>query len=93
MDVHFEIVLRRAGALDTGIVAWDHHFDPLPDNNFDAQRLDLDAQGIAIDFEAGDLIVFRYTGASASNPNAYIANGEGALSGGRNPAVILPPQN
>ena len=89
MDVHFAIVLRRANTPDSDVVVWDHHFDPLP-GSFDAQRLDLDSDGIAIAFEPGDQIVFRYTGASASSPNAYIANGEAALSNGRNPAVILP---
>ena len=90
VDVHFEIVLRRAGAPDAGVVAWNHHFDPLPNSRFDAQPLDIDSEGLAIAFEPGDRIVFRYTGASATNPNAYIPNGDGALSGGRNPAVSLP---
>lgn len=89
MDVHFQIVLRRTGEPDTDVVVWDHHFDPIP-GNFDAQLLDLDAEGTAIAFRAGDQIVFRYTGASASNPNAYIPNGEAATANGRNPAVVLP---
>lgn len=90
VDVRFEIVVRRADAPDVLVVAWEHHFDPLSNNAFDAQALDLDAEGIAIAFEPGDRIVFRYTGASATNPNAYIPNGEAMLSGGRNPAVVLP---
>lgn len=90
VDVHFEILLRRTGAPDVGIVAWDQHFEPLPGNSFKAQALDLDAAGIAIDFESGDAIVFRYTGQSAANVNAYIPNGEAGTADGRNPAVILP---
>jgi hypothetical protein len=87
VDVHFEIVHRRASA-DSLVVAWDHHFDPLA--TFDHQALDADSEGTAVAFQPGDQIVFRYTGASASNVNAYIPDGEGLTNGGRNPAVILP---
>jgi len=88
VDVHFEIVLRRAGAADSLVVAWDHHFDP--NASFDHQALDADSEGVAVAFQQRDQIVFRYTGASASNVNAYIPDGEGVTNGGRNPAVILP---
>lgn len=63
--MHFEVVLRRNGA-DTPVVAWDHHFDPLGAGIFDAQLYEADAEGTAIDFVAGDQIVFRYTGQSTT---------------------------
>ncbi|MEO8704533.1 MAG: hypothetical protein ABI867_31050 [Kofleriaceae bacterium] len=90
VDVHFEIVLRRGG-VDSAVVAWDQHFEPLPGNSFKAQALDLDSPGVAIDFEDGDAIVFRYSGQSATNDNAYIPNGEAGTADGRNPAILLPP--
>ena len=89
MDVHFEVVLRRSGT-DTPIVAWDHHFDPLGAGNFDAQPLDADAEGVAVDYVAGDQIVFIYSGQSASSANAYIPDGDGARKNGRNPSITLP---
>ncbi len=87
--MHFEVVLRRNGA-DTPVVAWDHHFDPLGAGIFDAQLYEADAEGTAIDFVAGDQIVFRYTGQSASSENAYIPNGDGVRKKGRNPSLTLP---
>lgn len=90
VDVHFEMIHRRAGVADVDICTWDHHFDPLPGGSFDAQALDADATGTAVDFEAGDQLVFKYTGASATLPNAYIPDGDGATKHGRNPNITLP---
>lgn len=87
--MHFEVDLRRGGT-DTAVVSWDHHFDPLGAGMFDAQALDADAPGTAIDFLAGDQIVFKYTGQSASSINAYVPNGDGARAHGRIPSLTLP---
>src|SRR5437867_2557285 len=90
VDVHFEVDLRHTGAADMPIVAWDAHFDPLPNSSFDAQPLDADAAGIAIDYQADDQLVFKYTGTSAKLKNAYVPDGDGGKKNGRNPYVVLP---
>ena len=84
------MLLRRNGQVDTDIVTWDHHFDPLPNASFLAEPLDADAQGIAVAFQPGDQIVFKYTGASATLANAYVPNGDGANKSGRDPNITLP---
>jgi len=91
VDVHFEMLWRRTGVADVTVATWDHHFDPLGGGNFDAQAYEADATGTAIDFQAGDKLVFRYTGASLSNVNAYVPNGDGAVANGRIPSITLPP--
>lgn len=83
------MILRRAG-VDSDICTWDHHFDPFGAGNFDPQALDQDATGSAVDFQAGDLLVFKYTGASAHSVNAYLPNGEAGTNGGRAPNITLP---
>jgi hypothetical protein len=88
--VHFEVFERRAGVADVSIVAWDAHFDPLPGASFDAQPLDADALGIAVDYLAGDQLVLKYTGVSAKLKNAYVPDGDGGKKNGRNPYVTLP---
>ena len=90
MDVHFEVLLRRTGAADADIVTWDAHFEPLAGNSFDAQSLDADADGIAIDYQPGDQLVFKYTGTSAKLKNAYVPDGDGGKKNGRNPYITLP---
>jgi hypothetical protein len=90
VDVHFEVLLRRAGVADMDIATWDHHFDPLPNGVFTAEPLDADAAGTAVDFQAGDQLVFRYTGTSATLANAYVPNGDGANKEGRDPNITLP---
>ena len=83
-------MLRRAGQADSDIATWDHHFDPLPNAQFTAQAYDGDADGTAVDFQAGDQLVFKYTGASAMLLNAYVPNGDGARKDGRIPNLTLP---
>ena len=72
------------------IATWDHHFDPTPDGKFLAEPLDADAQGIAVTFQAGDQLVFKYTGTSATLANAYVPDGDGANQSGRDPNITLP---
>ena len=90
VDVHFEVLLRRAGQADMDIATWDHHFDPLPNGMFTAEPLDADAAGTAVDFQAGDQLVFKYTGQSATLANAYVPDGDGANKEGRDPNITLP---
>ena len=46
----------------------------------------------AIDFAEGDQLVFRYTGANTTATQAYIPNGDGAITNGRIPNITLPPK-
>ena len=88
--MHFEVLLRRQGEADMDIATWDHHFDPLPGGVFTAQAYDGDAQGIAVAYQPGDQLVFKYTGASAKLTNAYVPDGDGARKAGRDPNITLP---
>lgn len=88
VDVTFDLVWRR-GATDMPLATWQKHFDPLP-GSFDAQPYEVDMTAPAIDFAAGDQLVFRYSGANTSSAEAYIPNGDGTLSHGRIPNITLP---
>lgn len=88
VDVTFDLVWRR-GTTDMPLASWDKHFEPLP-GSFDAQPYEVDMAAPAITFAAGDQLVFRYTGANTSSAEAYIPNGDGALSNGRIPNITLP---
>jgi hypothetical protein len=90
VDVRFALIWRR-GNTDTSLATWQVHFDPLSAGDFDAQALELDEPAAAIDFHAGDQLVFRYSGANAPTDAAYIPNGDGALKHGRIPNLTLPP--
>lgn len=88
VDTTFELMHRR-GSDDTVLVTWSQHFDPLPEG-FDAQTYELDQQAPAIDFTAGDQLVFRYSATGTNQAEAWIPNGDGKLSGGRIPHIKLP---
>ena len=88
VDVTFDLVWRR-GATDMPLASWMKHFDPLT-ASFDAQPYEVDMTAPAISFQAGDQLVFRYTGANTTSSEAYIPNGDGALSHGRIPNITLP---
>ena len=88
VDVTFDLIWRR-GAVDTSLASWQMHFDPLP-GAFDAQAYEVDEPAPAIDWKAGDLLVFRYAGANTSQSEAYIPDGDGSLSHGRIPNLTLP---
>lgn len=90
VDVVFEVLWRHGGS-DTTIATWMHHFDPLPNNEYKAQAFEATADGAAIDAANGDLLVLRMSGESASNPMAYVPNGDGANAEGRIPFLDLPP--
>jgi hypothetical protein len=88
VDVTFDLLVRR-GTTDTTLVTWMQHFDPVP-GGFDAQAYELDQDCAAIDFAAGDELIFRYSGANTTSSEAYIPNGDGNLSHGRIPHFTLP---
>ena len=88
VDVTFDLVWRR-GTTDMPLASWQKHFEPLP-GSFDAQPYEVDMTVPAIDFKAGDQLVFRFTGANTSSSEAYIPNGDGSLSHGRIPNITLP---
>ena len=72
------------------LVEWTEHYDALGGGDFDAQALEYDEPCGAVDFVTGDQIVFRYTGANTDSSQAYVPNGDGALSNGRDPNITLP---
>lgn len=88
VDVTFDLIWRR-GTTDTSLASWPMHFEPLP-IGFDAQAYEVDQMAQAIDWEDGDLLVFRYTGANTTSSEAWIPNGDGALANGRIPNITLP---
>ena len=92
VDVTFDLIWRRPpldAPTDTVLATWQKHFEPLP-GSFDAQAYEVDMTAPAINFMAGDQLVFRYSGANTSSSEAYIPNGDGALSNGRIPNITLP---
>ncbi|HUS29991.1 MAG TPA: hypothetical protein VMZ53_15905 [Kofleriaceae bacterium] len=88
VDVTFDLIWRR-GTTDMPLATWMQHFEPLP-GSFDAQAYEIDQAAPAIDFAAGDQLIFRYSGANTTSSEAYIPNGDGSLSHGRIPNITLP---
>jgi hypothetical protein len=89
VDVTFDLIWRR-GSTDTTLATWTDHYAPLGGGNFDAQPFEYDEQAPAVDFQHGDKLVFRYTGANTTSSEAYIPNGDGVNSHGRIPNITLP---
>lgn len=92
VDVTFELLWRRDGRDDVQLAMWQHHFEPLGGGQFDAQPYEDTAEGPAIEFEAGDQLIFRYTGTGTDHEMAYVPNGDGALANGRIPFIDLPQE-
>lgn len=88
VDAKFELIHRR-GSDDVVLVEWSQHFEPIPDS-FDAQAYEVDQTAPAIAFKPGDKLVFRYSATGTDLGEAWIPNGDGALSGGRIPHIRLP---
>lgn len=89
VDVTYDLVWRR-GLTDTTLATWQQHWDPLGGGSFDAQAYEIDQDCAAVDFKAGDQLVFRYSGANTMSAEAYIPNGDGSLAHGRIPNITLP---
>ena len=89
VDVTYELLLRHAG-VDTTIASWQHHFDPLGNGDFSAQPFDGTATGTAQTVVSGDLLVWRFIGANSTAAMAFVPNGDGTLSHGRLPSIVLP---
>jgi hypothetical protein len=89
VDVTFEVFVRR-GDTELPVVSWGQRFDPRSDGTFDAVPYEASATGRAVTMRAGDRLVFRYTGQSASSRNAYVPNGDGVRQNGRIPSLTLP---
>ena len=89
VDVTFDLIWRR-GTTDMPLASWTEHYTPLGGGDFDAQPFEYDETAPAIDWQAGDQIVFRYTGANTPSAEAYIPNGDGVNSNGRIPHFMLP---
>lgn len=89
VDVTFDLIWRSAEG-DTILATWMQQFDPRPDGSFRAQAYELAVDAPAIDFEEGDELVFRYSGANTTVMMAFIPNGDGELNGGRIPNITLP---
>ena len=89
VDVTFDLIWRR-GTTDMPLATWTDHFEPNGGGNFDAQPHEYDEPAPAIDWKDGDLFIFRYTGANTVSNEAWIPNGDGAISHGRIPNITLP---
>lgn len=88
VDVTFELMARN-GTDNLVLATWSKHFNPLA-TGYDAQAYEVDKQVPAIEFAAGDQLVFRYAAANTSDGEAWIPNGDGELSKGRIPNITLP---
>ena len=89
VDATFTLIWRR-GAMDTTLVQWTQHFEPLGGMRFTAQAYEVDMAAPAIDYKSGDQFVFRYAAANTTLANAFIPNGDGSNAGGRIPNITLP---
>ena len=89
VDVKFELIHRR-GMMNTTLVMWDQHFDPMVPQMFEATAYEIDQTAPAIDFKDGDKLVFRYSATNTIMADAWIPNGDGANSNGRIPSIRLP---
>ena len=89
VDVAFTLIWRH-GQTDTELAQWTRHWDRLPDGGYEAQAYEVDMPAAAIDWQAGDQLVFRYAAENTTTPNAFIPNGDGPITHGRIPSIALP---
>ena len=89
-EIQFEIIHRRGGT-DTVLASFTDMYMPLAngENSF-AQPFEYDAEAPEFPFESGDVFVFRYSALQAPVAESYIPNGDGQLTAGRIPQIILP---
>lgn len=88
-DMLFEMVHRR-GATDDVITSVTEHLDPKPGSDFTATILSADADGAAVDYQPGDLLVFRYTVMNPAAATCWTPNGDGSKNGGAIPNITPP---
>jgi hypothetical protein len=87
VDVQFDLIWRR-GSTDMPLASWMQHFPaPVGVNFYVPYEVDEDAP--AIDFEAGDQLIYRYTGTNGNNADAYEPNGDNNGTG-RDTQLTLP---
>lgn len=89
VDVKFDLIWRR-GDQDSILGSWMQHFDPLGGGSFKAQPYEHDLDAQRIEFEPGDLFIFRYAGMGAMSSEAFIPNGDGERADGRIPNITIP---
>jgi hypothetical protein len=89
VDVTFDIFVRKAAGGEIMLATFTQHFDPLP-VGFEAQPFERRFEGVAIDQEPGDQLIFRYSGSNTTVPMAYVPNGDGFRANGRIPFVDPP---
>jgi hypothetical protein len=89
VDVTFTLIWRHGGT-DTTLAQWVQHWEPLPNSNYEAQAYEVDEAAPAIDYSAGDQLVFRYEAMNTTTAEAFIPNGDGPYSNGRIPNIALP---
>ena len=89
VDVQFDLVHRR-GTDDTTLATWTAHYNPIGPGQYDAQPFEYHQYAPSVDFKSGDQLVFRYTGSNTTSNEAYIPNGDGAITHGRIPNFTLP---
>lgn len=87
VDVTFELLLR-AGAGDTALASFVHHFDP--GELGQAQAFEHAEELAAVEAADGDQLVLRFTAGDSDLTMAWFPNGEGDGAGGRIPYLDLP---
>lgn len=90
-DATFDLLWRHAdGTPDTVLTTFTQHFEPIGDGVYEAQPFEFDKPCDAIDAEAGDELVFRYTAAADAPAASYEPAGDGTFVNGRIPNISLP---
>lgn len=88
VDVDFDMLWRR-GTDDVVLSSWSQHFDRTSVVH-EAQAYEVDEEAPAVQFAPGDQLVFRASARNTTSTDAWIPNGDGALSKGRIPNITLP---
>lgn len=90
-DVTFAVLWRTTSG-DTTVATFTHHFDPGPAVG-DAVLYDDTAAGTAVTPGSGDQLVLHLSvEGSPDQSTLYGLNGDGPVTGGRQPFLTLPPQ-
>lgn len=91
VDVRFDVIWRPAGGGgDVTLATWQHHFEPDATALSNAVPYEADATGLPADAADGDQLVLRFSATGATRQMAYIPNGDGVNTHGRDPSITLP---